>query len=68
MDGPPPTAAAVGAVGGEVSSGRFRWWICGLLFAATTINYIDRQVRGVLAPDLGRIIGWNELQIGRAHV
>jgi ACS family hexuronate transporter-like MFS transporter len=52
----------VGAVTGEASSGRFRWWICGLLFAATTINYIDRQVLGVLAPDLGRIIGWNELQ------
>jgi MFS transporter, ACS family, hexuronate transporter len=42
----------------------FRWWICGLLFAATTINYIDRQVLGVLAPDLGRIIGWNEIQYG----
>jgi MFS transporter, ACS family, hexuronate transporter len=44
--------------------GRGRWWICGLLFAATTINYIDRQVLGVLAPELGRIIGWNEIQYG----
>jgi ACS family hexuronate transporter-like MFS transporter len=35
-----------------------------LLLAATTINYIDRQVLGVLAPDLGRIIGWNEIQYG----
>jgi ACS family hexuronate transporter-like MFS transporter len=42
----------------------FRWRICGLLFAATTINYIDRQVLGVLAPDLGRIIGWNEIEYG----
>ena len=33
-----------------------------MLFAATTINYIDRQVLGVLAPDLGRTIGWTELQ------
>ena len=40
----------------------YRWRICALLFAATTINYIDRQVLGVLAPDLGRIIGWNEIQ------
>jgi ACS family hexuronate transporter-like MFS transporter len=32
------------------------------LFFATTINYIDRQVLGVLAPDLQRTIGWNELQ------
>ena len=42
--------------------GRFRWRICALLFAATTINYVDRGVLGVLAPDLGHIIGWNELQ------
>ena len=35
-----------------------------MLLAATTINYIDRQVLGVLAPDLGRIIGWNEIQYG----
>ena len=41
---------------------RYRWRICALLFAATTLNYIDRGVLGVLAPDLGRLIGWNELQ------
>ena len=29
-----------------------RWWICGLLFFATTINYVDRAVLGVLAPTL----------------
>jgi ACS family hexuronate transporter-like MFS transporter len=44
--------------------GNYRWRICALLFAATTINYIDRQVLGVLAPDLGRIVGWNEIQYG----
>jgi ACS family hexuronate transporter-like MFS transporter len=44
------------------SVGRYRWRICALLFFATTINYMDRQVLGVLAPDLQRIIGWNELQ------
>jgi MFS transporter, ACS family, hexuronate transporter len=44
--------------------GNHRWRICALLFAATTINYIDRQVLGVLAPDLGRIIGWNEIEYG----
>ena len=38
-----------------------RWYICGLLFLATTINYIDRQVLGILAPDLQREIGWSEL-------
>jgi ACS family hexuronate transporter-like MFS transporter len=44
--------------------GNHRWRICALLFAATTINYIDRQVLGVLAPDLGRIIGWTEIEYG----
>ncbi len=43
------------------SSG-YRWRICALLFCATTINYVDRQVLGVLAPELQRTIGWNELQ------
>ena len=40
----------------------YRWRICALLFFATTINYIDRQVLGVLAPELQRVIGWNEIQ------
>jgi ACS family hexuronate transporter-like MFS transporter len=35
-----------------------------LLFVATTVNYIDRQVLGVLAPELQRVIGWNEIQYG----
>jgi MFS transporter, ACS family, hexuronate transporter len=45
--------------------GRFRWVICALLFFATTINYIDRQVLGILAPDLQKEIGWSELDYGR---
>ena len=36
--------------------GSYRWVIVGLLFAATVINYIDRQMLGVLKPTLvGRI-------------
>ena len=54
----PPAAAAATRIG------RYRWYICSLLFFATTINYVDRQVIGVLAPDLQRIIGWNEIQYG----
>lgn len=42
--------------------GRYRWRICAMLLAATTINYIDRQVLGVLAPLLQEEIGWSELQ------
>lgn len=30
----------------------YRWLICALIFLATTINYVDRAVLGVLAPDL----------------
>ncbi|MFT4249550.1 MAG: MFS transporter [Pseudomonas sp.] len=42
--------------------GRYRWRVCAMLLAATTINYIDRQVLGVLAPFLQERIGWNEMQ------
>jgi ACS family hexuronate transporter-like MFS transporter len=34
------------------------------LFFATTVNYIDRQVLGILAPDLQKAIGWNEIDYG----
>jgi ACS family hexuronate transporter-like MFS transporter len=38
---------------------RTRWWIAGLLFASTTINYIDRQTLSVLAPYLKRDYAWS---------
>ena len=41
-----------------------RWWICALLFFATTINYIDRQVFAILAPQLQTEIGWSEIEYG----
>ena len=44
--------------------GRYRWRVCAMLLAATTINYIDRQVLGVLAPFLQDEIGWSEIQFG----
>jgi ACS family hexuronate transporter-like MFS transporter len=42
----------------------YRWTICALLFFATTINYVDRQVLGILAPTLSRELGWTETQYG----
>jgi ACS family hexuronate transporter-like MFS transporter len=42
----------------------YRWTICALLFVATTINYIDRQVLGILAPTLQRELGWSEADYG----
>ena len=41
--------------------GRYRWVICGLLFVATTINYVDRQVIGLLKPTLQNEFGWTEI-------
>jgi len=43
------------------SVGYIRWIICGLLFFAATINYIDRQVIGILKPTLAAEFGWSEL-------
>ena len=40
--------------------GRYRWMICLLLFLAATINYIDRQVIGLLKPTLQQQYGWTE--------
>ena len=44
--------------------GRYRWRICALLFWATTVNYIDRMVLGVLAPSLGHALGWTQEDYG----
>lgn len=42
-----------------------RWYIGGLLFVVTVINYVDRQVFSILAPELQRTVGWSELDYGR---
>ena len=38
--------------------GKYRWTICALVFFATTINYLDRQVLSLLAPELSAKFGW----------
>ena len=43
---------------------QLRWYICGLLFFASTINYIDRQVIGLLKPVLEKDLHWNETDYG----
>ena len=45
--------------------GRYRWRICALLFFATTINYIDRQVIGILKPILEKEFNWTESEYGQ---
>ncbi len=42
-------------------NGYYRWVICALLFFATTINYIDRQVLGVLKKTLVDDLGWSQI-------
>ncbi|UZK66345.1 MFS transporter [Sphingomonas sp. M1-B02] len=44
--------------------GRYRWMIVGLLFVATTVNYIDRTMLGLLAPTLGAELKWSENDYG----
>ncbi|OFA02683.1 MFS transporter [Duganella sp. HH101] len=50
----PVNAQAVGQ-----TVGKYRWTICALLFFATTVNYLDRQVLSLLAPDLSKEFGWS---------
>jgi ACS family hexuronate transporter-like MFS transporter len=67
---PPVPPAADRGVGSDVPPtasgriGKYRWTICALLFFATTINYIDRSVLGILAPMLQEEIGWTETDYG----
>src|ERR1044072_8366391 len=55
-------AVAAEETGGR--RGRYRWVICALLFFASTINYIDRQVLGLLSKDLQAIFHWSEVDYG----
>jgi len=65
----PPDESATTATGSAVAAveapgvrvGNFRWVICALLFFAATVNYIDRQVIGILKPTLATEFGWTEL-------
>jgi MFS transporter, ACS family, hexuronate transporter len=45
-------------------TGRYRWTIVALLFFATTVNYIDRTMLGLLKPDLAKEMGWTENDYG----
>jgi ACS family hexuronate transporter-like MFS transporter len=55
------------AVAGQKDSGRprfirsLRWWIGGILFASTVINYIDRQTLSILAPFLKQEYHWTNV-------
>jgi len=61
IDARSPGAAALSAVG------NYRWFICALLFFATTINYVDRQILSLIKEILDREIGWTNEQFGWAN-
>ena len=44
----------------QTTIGKYRWTIVALLFFATTINYLDRQVIGLLKPTLEKQFSWTE--------
>jgi len=48
----------------ENKGGNYRWVIVALLFFATTINYLDRQIIGLLKPTLSTQFHWTEIDYG----
>ncbi|HEY1789784.1 MAG TPA: MFS transporter [Verrucomicrobiae bacterium] len=48
--------------------GKFRWVICALLFFACTVNYMDRQVLGLLKPFLSQKYSWTETDYSRMAI
>ena len=45
-------------------TGNYRWTICSLLFLATTINYVDRQILSLVKPILDIELGWSNEEFG----
>jgi ACS family hexuronate transporter-like MFS transporter len=60
--------AAAAAAGVRARKGHLRWVVCALLFFATTINYVDRQIIGILKPTLVAQFGWQDERIYAAIV
>lgn len=48
----------------QIKMTHYRWVICALLFFATTINYLDRQVLSLLQPLLSEKYSWSNLDYG----
>jgi ACS family hexuronate transporter-like MFS transporter len=62
--GPQPAGEIGATESGTFRLGRVRWTICAMLFAATSINYMDRQVIAILKPTLQHTIGMTEVHYG----
>src|SRR4051794_24103997 len=53
--------------GGAAGVGRYRWLVCALLFFATTVNYMDRQILSLLKPILDSQLRWTNAQFGMVN-
>jgi ACS family hexuronate transporter-like MFS transporter len=60
----PETTEPRAATGLGRAALNYRWWVCALLFLATTINYIDRQILSLLKPILDEQLKWTNEQFG----
>lgn len=49
------------------SVGRYRWLVCTLLFFATTVNYVDRQILSLLKPMLDSELHWTNSEFGQVN-
>ena len=61
------TQAPVSVPVASDSVSRYRWLVCSLLFLATTINYIDRQILSLLKPLLDDKLHWTNEQFGQVN-
>jgi MFS transporter, ACS family, hexuronate transporter len=59
---PPPTASSAATPGGLAAN--YRWVVCALLFFATTVNYIDRQILALIKEFLDADLGWSNATFG----
>ena len=53
--------------GAETRVGHYRWVICALLFFATTVNYIDRQILALIKEFLDAELGWSNETFGKVN-
>jgi len=60
------TSPDTGARVAPAAPGQFRWAICGLLFFSVAINYVDRNIIGILKGPLSKELGWGETDY--AHI
>ncbi len=60
----PDESAARTGPGAGGAGGNVRWTICALLFLATTINYVDRQILALIKEFLDRELGWSNEEFG----